>query len=155
MARNAKYSEWLERDNLLLVQGWKRSGLSDEQIAKNIGISRRTFYNWINQYPQFKRATTIGKQHANFMVENALFKKAIEGNTTAMIFWLKNNCPDRYSDKTADDKEYTKSRTAKTKAETKYIEQNIDSAGDNQMARVDQLLGTIMKGTENDENKQK
>ena len=33
------------------------------------------------------------------MVENALFKNAIEGNTTAQIFWLKNRRPDKWRDK--------------------------------------------------------
>ena len=33
------------------------------------------------------------------MVENALFKNAIEGNVTAQIFWLKNRKPDKWRDK--------------------------------------------------------
>ncbi|ANU78893.1 terminase small subunit [Weissella phage WCP30] len=63
-----------------------------------MGISRRTFYNWRNKYPQLEKVTKLGKEHANFAVENALFKKAINGNTTAMIFWLKNNWRSKYSD---------------------------------------------------------
>ena len=34
-----RYQKWLEDENLLLLQGWKRNGLTDEQIAKNIGIA--------------------------------------------------------------------------------------------------------------------
>lgn len=41
-----KYHEWLEPDNLLLLQAWARDGLTDEQIATNIGINRDTLYNW-------------------------------------------------------------------------------------------------------------
>ena len=29
-----KYQEWLEQDNLLMIEGWARQGLTDEQIAK-------------------------------------------------------------------------------------------------------------------------
>lgn len=29
-----KASEWLDDDKLLLLQGWARDGLSDEQIAE-------------------------------------------------------------------------------------------------------------------------
>ena len=32
-----KYEKWLKEDNLLLLEGWARDGLTDEQIAKNIG----------------------------------------------------------------------------------------------------------------------
>ena len=39
--RPSKYeTEW--KDKLAVIQGWARDGLSNEQIAKNIGISRPT-----------------------------------------------------------------------------------------------------------------
>lgn len=38
----ARYTEWLEKDKLLLIQGWKRDGLTDEQIARNMSINPRT-----------------------------------------------------------------------------------------------------------------
>lgn len=41
-----RYQKWLEPENLLLLQGWKRDGLSDEQIAQKIGIAPRTLENW-------------------------------------------------------------------------------------------------------------
>lgn len=115
-----KYEKWLEKDNLLLLNGWKRSGLSDEQMAKNMGISRRTYYNWQAKFPEIKKVTTLGREHANFMVENALFKKAINGNVTAMIFWLKNNMRDRYSDtqRTELEEMLTKKQIDKVAAET-------------------------------------
>ena len=31
-------------------------------------------------------------------VENALYKSAVSGNVTAMIFWLKNRKPERWND---------------------------------------------------------
>ena len=36
----AKINDWLENDKLILLEGWAKSGLTDEQIAKNIGINR-------------------------------------------------------------------------------------------------------------------
>lgn len=44
-----KYQKWLEPEGLLLIEGWARDGLTDEQIAKNMGISIATLYNWKNQ----------------------------------------------------------------------------------------------------------
>ena len=33
----SKINEWLKKDKLILLEGWARDGLTDEQIAKNIG----------------------------------------------------------------------------------------------------------------------
>lgn len=41
-----KYEEWLTEEGLLLIEGWARDGLIDEQIAGNMGISTSTFYEW-------------------------------------------------------------------------------------------------------------
>lgn len=72
-----KYHEWLTEEALARLQGWKRNGLTDEQIAKNIGISTVTLYDWINKYPNFSNALKIGKEDADMLVENALFKSAL------------------------------------------------------------------------------
>ena len=47
-----KYEEWInDSDKLILLSGWARNGLSDEQIAKNVGISRSTLNEWKKKYP--------------------------------------------------------------------------------------------------------
>lgn len=71
------YKDWLEPDKLLLVEAWARDGLSNEQIAKNIGISTATVYEWQNKYPEFAEAIKRSKEVADIEVENALFKRAI------------------------------------------------------------------------------
>lgn len=115
-----KYQKWLEADNLLLLQGWKRNGLTDTEIANNMGVSIRTFYNYREKYPKIKQATSVGKQQANFYIENKLFKKAADGNMTAIIFWLKNNWREKYSDtqRTALEEELTKAQIKKVFADT-------------------------------------
>ena len=42
----AKYKNWLTDDNLTLLSGWARRGLTDEQIAHNIGIAPQTLSEW-------------------------------------------------------------------------------------------------------------
>ena len=37
-----KYEEWRTPEGLLKIQGWARDGLTDEQIAHNMGICRDT-----------------------------------------------------------------------------------------------------------------
>lgn len=85
-----KYKEWLEPDKLILLEGWARDGLTDEQIAKNVGISRKTLYEWKSKYGDICTALKKGKEVIDFEVENALLKNALKGDTTAQIFWLKN-----------------------------------------------------------------
>lgn len=71
-----KYEEWLRPDGLLRIQGWARDGLSDEQIAKNIGVSKQTFYDWKKRFIDFSDALKKTKEVADREVENALFKSA-------------------------------------------------------------------------------
>ena len=120
----AKYKEWLEPEGLLLIKGWKNNGLTDEQIADNIGVSHRTFERWKSEHSQIRQVIKRGKEHANYAVENALLKKALSGNTTAMIFWLKNNYREKYSDsqKTPLEEQLTKEQIRRTKADADVAE---------------------------------
>lgn len=102
-----KYEKWLKRENLLLLEGWARDGLTDEQIAKNIGIGERTLYEWKEKYPQISQSLKKGKEVVDYEVENALLSSALEGNTTAQIFWLKNRRPDKWRDKQKEETDKT------------------------------------------------
>lgn len=119
-----KYKEWLEPEGLLKLEGWAKDGLTDEQIAYNIGITAKTLYEWKKQYSEICEALKKGKEVVDRQVENALLKRALgykyeeiktekteEGkkvtvtvkevvpDTTAQIFWLKNRKPDQWRDK--------------------------------------------------------
>ncbi len=45
-----------------------------------------------------------GGDYYDYQVENALLNKALGGDTTAQIFWLKNRRPDKWRDKPSGDK---------------------------------------------------
>lgn len=98
-----KYEKWLEPDGLTLLEGWARDGLTDEQIAHNMGITRKTLAEWKNRYSDICDTLKKGKDVVDYEVENALLKQAREGNTTAIIFWLKNRRPNKWRDKPADE----------------------------------------------------
>ncbi len=45
-----KYHDWITEEGLLKIEGWARDGLTDEQIAHNIGIAPSTLYEWKKKY---------------------------------------------------------------------------------------------------------
>lgn len=62
---------------MLKIEGWARDGLTDEQIAGNIGIRAGTLYDWKNRFPEFSEALKKGKEVVDRQVENALLKRAL------------------------------------------------------------------------------
>lgn len=116
------------RPRLIEIEAWKRDGLSNEQIMKNLGIGRDSFYRYKDKYSEFSDALKKGKEVADIEVENALFKRAIgykykevikevkeidgkkttyvkevvkemPGDVGAQIFWLKNRKSSKWKDK--------------------------------------------------------
>ena len=77
MARKGKYEEWITPEGLLKIEGWARDGLTDEQIAANIGIRAGTLYDWKNRFSDFSEALKKGKEVVDRQVENALLKRAL------------------------------------------------------------------------------
>jgi len=61
---------------LLRIEGWARDGLTDEQIAKNIGITRKTIYEWFNKYSDIRDAVKKGRAPVDVEIENAMAKAA-------------------------------------------------------------------------------
>lgn len=130
MARG-KFEYWLTENGLTLLEGWAREGLTDEHLAKKMGITTSTLYEWKKKYSEISEALKKGKELVDIQVENALLKRAlgyefnerrveksdkdgvkvvkiikhIPPDTTAQIFWLKNRRPDRWRDKPTDGKE--------------------------------------------------
>lgn len=72
-----KYERWLTSDGLLLLEAWARDGLTDEQIAHNMGIRRSTLADWKNKFSDISDALKKGKEVVDVEVENALLKRAL------------------------------------------------------------------------------
>lgn len=128
-----RYQKWLESENLVLLEGWKRNGLTDKQIAGNIGISVNTLDKWKQRFVQIRQALKIGHESANYAVERKLFQKAMKGNTTAMIFWLKNNWRDKYNDSelSPEERKLAIARMEKLKADTRISNARAKAFEDN------------------------
>ena len=72
----SKFQKWLQPEGLILIEGWARDGLTDEQIAHNMGISRSTLSKWKTEYKSISDTLKKGKEVVDYIVENALFKSA-------------------------------------------------------------------------------
>ena len=71
-------SKWDEiKDKLILVEGWARNGLTNKQIAKNLGINKATFYRYQKEHSDFCDSLKKGKEVVDYEVENALLKRAL------------------------------------------------------------------------------
>ena len=73
----SKAEYWLTKDGLLLLEAWARNGLTDEQIAKNMGINVATLYEYKKRYHEINESLKRGKQVVDIEVENALLKRAL------------------------------------------------------------------------------
>lgn len=70
-------------------------------VCERVGISRATYYRWQKEDPSFYaeivKSEQEGRSFLNDAMESILIQKAKDGDTTALIFYLKNNHP-RYSE---------------------------------------------------------
>jgi transposase-like protein len=62
---------------MLRILGWARDGLTDEQIAHNMGITKTTLYDWVKRFPAISHSLKEGKAPVDQEVENALLKRAM------------------------------------------------------------------------------
>lgn len=69
--------EWLEEDNLMLLECWARDGYTFTDIANRIGIALSTLSAWRVQYPEINEALKRGREIIDYKVENALLKSAL------------------------------------------------------------------------------
>lgn len=74
-------AEWLEEDNLMLLECWARDGYTFQDIANRIGIAVSTLRMWRMQYPDIDDALKKGREIIDYKVENALLKSALGYHT--------------------------------------------------------------------------
>lgn len=73
-----------------LARNYALLGAKREEIAEFLGVTRRTLSNWCKRYPEMEQAIQEGLVHANARVIGAHYRKCLEGDMTAIIFWEKN-----------------------------------------------------------------
>lgn len=127
MARKTKYETNI-LPKLNLIEAWARDGLTDEQIANNVGVAYSTFRDYRDKFSALSAVLKKGKDDIDIQVENALLKRAmgydvdevmqeksggvvtktkvtrrhIPADVGAIAFWLKNRRSDKWKNKVDD-----------------------------------------------------
>lgn len=81
-----------------VVAFYAQEGLTIPEIAQRFGVNQDTIHEWAKRYPDFSEALKTTKEEADSKVVQSLYQKALKGDTTACIFWLKNRQPDKWRD---------------------------------------------------------
>lgn len=112
---------------LLLVRYMARDGIDKKDIIKRLSISSRKYNSIIEQLGENPDELVYQKMLTDYQVEDALLKKAlgststevketekktgtetvtvtkeVPADTSALQFWLKNRCPNKWSEKGAE-----------------------------------------------------
>lgn len=177
MSVNAKYKEWLTENGLLRIESWASDGLTNEDIAHNMGITRQTLNNWCKKYNSIFDALKKGREPVVRKLENSLIKKAqgfeyeevttemwIDDNgekrqkvskhkkysvpdTSAAIFLLKNYKPNKYRNYNDLTKKQIDAELRKTEAEINKLEFDIKGQ-ENQEDKLTQYFDMLEKAIE-------
>ena len=116
---------WLTPEGLILLQAKSRDSLTKTELASKLGVSPSTLAKWDKNNMEIATAVRQGREITDATVENAILKKAlgfsvnevkkvikadgaeeittvskcIPPDISAASVWLKNRCPDKWSDK--------------------------------------------------------
>lgn len=84
MARGRKptYADWITEEGLATITAWRREGLTEKEVAENIGIAPTTLCDWKNRLPELAKVLKNSKDLATAKVINTLFEAATKGFET-------------------------------------------------------------------------
>jgi len=74
------------------------AGFTIDELAELFNVGRATIFRWSHKHIALRYALKIGRITNDNRVEMRLYEKALEGDTTAMIFWLKNRRSSEWRD---------------------------------------------------------
>lgn len=126
VGRNGKYESHVQ-PRLETIKAWRRRGQTQAEVADNLAISVRSLEKYKVEHKELAEALMIGKDDADALVENALFKRAmgyeyeevetiisadgkarvkkikkqVAPDVTAQIFYLKNRRSQEWRDRKA------------------------------------------------------
>lgn len=180
MAR-AGYSEWITKDGLLKIESWASDGLTNADIAHNMGIARQTLNNWCKKHRSILDAIKKGRQPVVRVLENSLIKKAKgfeytetttevwvgedgEGrqkvtkytrysppDSSALMFLLKNYKPNKYRNYNDLTKKQIETEMRKVEAEIELTMKKVEEGSTNHNVEIN-IIDPWTEEVESDED---
>jgi hypothetical protein len=81
LKRGPKFATKYDPDKYpILIKWMRRYGLSNRQICKELKISTSTLHNWMETYPEVKKAMDENKRESDNKVADSLLQRAIGYN---------------------------------------------------------------------------
>ncbi len=95
--RKNAYQEKI-KPNLELIAAMKIKGYEDKDIMQEIGVTKTPFYKYLKEEKEFRDAYKKSTLSVGALVEHKLLQKALEGDTTSLIYLDKkyNRTIDKY-----------------------------------------------------------
>jgi len=81
------------------AKGFCLLGATNDKLAELFEVSVSSIEYWIRNIPSFSRSVKEGREVADTAVAQSLYGKAMSGDVTACIFWLKNRKPENWREK--------------------------------------------------------
>lgn len=78
------------------LKAYEANACNISKAARNISISRRVYYKWREQDPDFDEACHELEQGMIDLAESQLHANILNGKETSLIFFLTNRAPDRW-----------------------------------------------------------
>lgn len=95
-----RHEEDVQKDKERLLVSLKECSGIVTFACEKVGLSRQTFYRWCRDDPEFKERVDAINELQIDVAEASLLKKIQNGDTTAIIFYLKTKGKDRgYSER--------------------------------------------------------
>lgn len=80
---------WLSNYGIKIIYSMRLRGFTLREISRKIGITIKEIKNLASENEEFMKAISIDPETADMLVEYALFEKAISGNVSGAINWLR------------------------------------------------------------------
>lgn len=90
---------WTSEDGLALISGWTREGHTIKTIADKMGISKSMLYKLRSEFVEIKDALQKNLEICNNRVISTLYQKCLDGDVTAIKYWLANRAAKDWRDK--------------------------------------------------------
>lgn len=83
----------IKKDKFIELYRAPESGGNISTVCSAVGISRQTYYDWLDNDELFGKAMYDAKMEKCDEMEQTLYQRGFEKSDTALIFWLKYNHP--------------------------------------------------------------